>query len=128
MSMADAIYSGKAVVAAPRRDNHFRNSTASCFDAVSVFDQDGLVHSDRSLKRRVTALTAGIGKTSRKSVQRYANNRHGLVLGSTLRNDEEISTASSGVATFAIPTNEQRVIADEAHDVLKQYGLHGSPH
>ena len=43
MSMADTIYSGKAVLAASRRDSHFRSSTASCFDAVSVFDQGGLV-------------------------------------------------------------------------------------
>ena len=44
------------------------------------------------------------------------------------RNDEKISTASSRVAVFVIPTDEQWVIADEAHDVLKQNGVHGSPH
>ena len=65
---------------------------------------------DRSLKRRVKALTAGMGKTSRRSVQRYAKNWHGLVwdrAAANARNDEKISTASSRVAAVVIPTDEQ---------------------
>jgi acetate kinase len=91
-----------------------------------------LVHSDRSLKRRVTALTAGIGENQpqiRTTVcKQSARLGVGINAAANAKNDEKISTASSRVAAFAIPTDEQWVIADEAHDVLKQNGLHGSPH
>jgi predicted transglutaminase-like cysteine proteinase len=80
-----------------------------------------LVHSDRSLKRRVTALTAGIGENQpqiRTAVcKQPARLGVGINAAAKAKNDEKISTASSRAAAFAIPTDEQWVIADEAHDV-----------
>jgi acetate kinase len=89
------------------------------------------VDRDRSLKRRVTALTAGIGQNQpqiRAAVcGRLAWLGVGIDAAANARNDEKISAASSRAAAFVIPTDEQWVIADEAHDVLNN-GLHGSPH
>ena len=86
---------------------------------------------DRSLKRKVTALTAGVGENQpqiRAAVcEQLAWLGVGIDAAANARNDAKISTASSRVAAFVIPTDEQWVIADEAHDVLKN-GLHGSPH
>ena len=77
-------------------------------------------------------FTAGIGEHQpqiRAAVcDRLAWLGVAIDVATNARNDEKISTASSRVAVFVIPTDEQWVIADEAHDVLKQNRVHGSPY
>ena len=78
---------------------------------------------DRSLKEESPALTAGVGENQpqiRAAVcEQLAWPGVGIDAAANARNDAKISTASSRVAAFVIPTDEQWVIADEAHDVLK---------